>query len=61
MVTSEEDLALPQGWFDEIRNAREEAMRKLRPCPSCESRQVQMITIQGPRWRCRICKHRWEG
>jgi len=51
-------------WSDqEIRDIlrRREAIYKHQPeCPSCRSKQVQVMFQQKPaRWRCRACKHQF--
>jgi len=42
-------------------NKREAAQKSMKPCPECESRQVQLIDW-GARtvWRCRSCRHCWD-
>lgn len=50
-----------QGAF-ELSKKREAFCKAVKPCPKCNTNQVQLIDwTDVAKWKCRHCKHRWEG
>lgn len=53
------------GWIVralELVDRRESAAKQHRPCPNCGTEQVQLTDWTTPllKWKCRLCKHRFE-
>ena len=45
----------------ELANKREEFCKNAKPCPKCNTDQVQIIGwFDNAHWKCRHCKHKWE-
>lgn len=53
------------GWLThglQMADRREAAAKQMRPCPKCDSVQVQLVDWSKPllKWKCRHCKHKFE-
>ena len=45
-----------------LTDKREEYCRNAKPCPACNTEQVQLVDwTNGAEWKCRHCKHEWKG
>ena len=46
----------------ELADKREQFCKDAKPCPKCETVQIQIIGwADKAKWRCRRCKHKWES
>lgn len=60
LESSEPDLALSVERITKLRSA---ICKGATPCPKCETKQVQLISIAEAEgcshWKCRHCAHTW--
>lgn len=60
LESNEPDMAL---CVEQVTKLRAAICREAKPCPKCETKQVQLISIAETEgcshWKCRHCKHKW--
>lgn len=60
LESAEPDMVL---CVEQVTKLRAAICREAKPCPKCETKQVQLISIAEAEgcshWKCRHCKHKW--